>query len=199
MAYKATDAEIKVCLKDMRRYAYYRYGGHREIDDFLGVGAVAVAGAVLSYKPGGSLLLRAWSYQLVVWSLNTHFREHYDIAAKSFVRPDWARGAGKIWGVPFSAFESQKGIDGAIDTTEGFSEHSQRVVQELVSGLPELEQKVLFGRYYEGKTVGQLGLELGYSKQWVSMVISSGLESLRKGLDQYNADMSKYMPDCQIR
>ena len=50
---------------------------------------------------------------------------------------------------------------------------------ESVRGLPERERKILYMRFFEGKTQSEIGEEIGISQMHVSRLLRHSLESLR--------------------
>ncbi len=53
-------------------------------------------------------------------------------------------------------------------------------VRRILKDLPELEQSVLIGVYFEGRSLTDIGEKMGYSPSWVSRMHSRALNRLRK-------------------
>lgn len=64
-----------------------------------------------------------------------------------------------------------------------FFEHEEGArVREAVSGLPEREQALVAGFYFEGRRFDEVAAELGISKSWASRLHVKALELLRAAL-----------------
>lgn len=76
-------------------------------------------------------------------------------------------------------------VDPAASAEEQLVEaQGQNILASAVSGLPEREQLVIRGFYFENKSLDELGKELGLSRSWVSRIHTKGLDLLRKRLDK---------------
>jgi RNA polymerase sigma factor for flagellar operon FliA len=61
-------------------------------------------------------------------------------------------------------------------------EEARRIVNELISALPEQESQLIRAAYFEGLTLQEAGLRLGISKAWASRLHARCLERLGRSL-----------------
>ena len=61
-------------------------------------------------------------------------------------------------------------------------EEVRRIVNELISALPEQESQLIRAAYFEGLTLQEAGQRLGISKAWASRLHARSLERLGRSL-----------------
>ncbi len=79
--------------------------------------------------------------------------------------------------------ELEQKIDGLIDNYV----EKRRIILEQIHGLEnEQESEVLYLKFYKGKTIDEIGVEIGYSRTSVYNIYSSGLINFeQKYLKEY--------------
>lgn len=59
-------------------------------------------------------------------------------------------------------------------------------IQSAIDSLPENEKGIINSYFYSGKTLEQIGIEMGTSKQRIKQIVDKALESLRVKLQDYD-------------
>lgn len=173
-----------VCWRADRLWMALEGRADMELEDLYQCGYIALVEAVATYTPGSG----SFSTWLAVY-LKKEFveatgyrtvRERMDPCkhAVSLSRPVGDNSDG----LELADTVEDKSCQAAFDTLEEkmWRQQLHEITEEILADLPEAQEALLRGRFYEEKTLGKLADELGISPENVRIRIYKALETVRK-------------------
>lgn len=163
-----------------RSFALEGYGGVTE-EDLHQAGFLALVKAVGSYDPAGGMSFIGW----LALYLKTAFAEAAGYQGRKQMRDPLHRA--HSLNAPLRDDPDAGGLEDILEDPVGLQEVEEHVdklylhaaLEKALATLPEAERAVLLSRYYQGRTLREVGRERGISFERVRKIEAAGLRRLR--------------------